>query len=167
MLIIIIYFICLFVLISVFSTKLKATVDQKLHLTHFYFSKTSIQCWMNTNTLVHICVLRHNCDKFAKLLVREAEMSVTFVVSSKCWHHQYLSWGFITPLLSLQAIAISTPYLFSREMKRFISCISLIIKDNWTFTTYNFDHLCLFSCIVEANDMNLVRVHFLLLAYLL
>lgn len=59
---------------------------------------------------------------------------------------------------SAEPLEFSLHVFFSREMKKLTSCIFLIIKDNWTSTSYNFD-IMLISCITETNDINRVRVN--------
>lgn len=72
-LIIITYFICLFVHMSVFSHQIETTLNQKLHLICFYFPQRPV-CnveWMNewTGTSIPSCEPRQNLAVFAKLFM--------------------------------------------------------------------------------------------------
>lgn len=92
---------------------------------------------------IHICISRQNFAKYAELFEKKKNCSglceifwvLTPSAPSLRSHHLLAEPSSHWNLDSI--------IFFSSEMKIFISHISLIIKDNWTFTSQNFDHLCL------------------------
>lgn len=103
MLIIITYFICLCVCLSIFPAKLKATLNQKLYLSNFYFPKdqcVTLNEWTTEQVLQFLSVYQGRMLLCLLGYLQGGRNVGDLRGISHCWCHAYFPWRSIIPLLS-------------------------------------------------------------------